>query len=183
MWVLIFLNGKCPNKLNFTTFYKMEAGVTQYVYVFWGLMVRSTQCLQKIIISNNSNMRVIHLIESRWPNEFDQTMTTMNLNNWTWPKLKPTNLMKPTNRNFTSGVLLISMPNVFFHVEERRDGASEAGQLFQPVRACKLGAWEPVQADCTSIFFWDQLNVCRCCEFRSSSKNEVRHCENFLVMF
>ena len=34
-------------------------------------------------------------------------MTTTKLNNWTWPKLKPTNL------NFKSGVLLISVPDVF----------------------------------------------------------------------
>ena len=51
--------------------------------------------------------RVIHLTESRWPNKFDQTMTTTNLNNWIWLKLKPTNLLKPGNLNFTSGVLLI----------------------------------------------------------------------------
>ena len=34
----------------------------------------------------------IHLIDSRWPNEYDRTMTTMIVNKWTWPKLKPTNL-------------------------------------------------------------------------------------------
>ena len=28
-----------------------------------------------------------------WPNEFDRTMTKANLNNWTWPKLKPTTLL------------------------------------------------------------------------------------------
>ena len=43
--------------------------------------------------------------------------------------------MKPTNLNFTSGVLLTSVPDVFFLVEER----SEAGQVSQPVRACEPG--------------------------------------------
>ena len=48
----------------------------------------------------------------------------------------------------------------------------------------------PVQADHSSLFFGDKVNVCRChvnvCwyhEFRSSSKNKVRHCENLLVKF
>ena len=56
--------------------------------------------------------------------------------------MKPANLLKPTNLNFTSGVLLISMPDVFFLGEER----SEAGQVSQPVRA-----------DRTSIFFGVKL--------------------------
>ena len=68
------------------------------------------------------------MTEWRWPNEFDQIMTMMNLNNLTWPKLKPTNLLKPTNINFTSLVLLIYVPDVFF-VEEQSDGASKAGQV------------------------------------------------------
>ena len=37
--------------------------------------------------------------------------------------------MKPTNLNLTSGVLLTSVPDVFLLVEERSDGASEAGQV------------------------------------------------------
>ena len=45
------------------------------------------------------------------------------------------------------------MPDVFFLVEEQSDGASEAGQVSQPVRACEPGAGGPVQVDCTSIFF------------------------------
>ena len=40
------------------------------------------------------------MTDSRWSNEYDQNMTTMNLNNWTWPKLKPTNLNLPTNLLF-----------------------------------------------------------------------------------
>ena len=87
--------------------------------------------------------RNIHFTDSRWPNEYDQTMTPMNLNNWTWPKLKPANLNLPTNLNFTSGVLLTSVPDVFFLVQERSDGASEAGG--------------PVQADRTNIFFGVKL--------------------------
>ena len=59
-------------------------------------------------------MRNVHLTNSRRPNEYDRTMTMANLYNWTWPKLKPTNLIKPTNLNLTSGVLLTSVPDVFF---------------------------------------------------------------------
>ena len=47
--------------------------------------------------------------------------------------------MKPTHLNFTSGVLLTSVPDVFFLVEEQSDGASEAGQVSQPVQACEPG--------------------------------------------
>ena len=53
----------------------------------------------------------------------------------------------------------------FFLVEER----SEAGG--------------PVQADRTSIFFWRQVNVRWCREFRSNSKNKVHRCEKFSVIF
>ena len=45
----------------------------------------------------NETDRVIHLTESRWQNEYDQTMTMKNLIFLIWPKLKPTILMKPTN--------------------------------------------------------------------------------------
>ena len=79
--------------------------------------------------------RVNHLTQSRWPNEYYQTVTTMNLIFWIWSKLKLINLMKPTNLNFTSGVLLTSMPDVFFLLEKR----SEAGKVSQPVRACEPG--------------------------------------------
>ena len=65
------------------------------------------------IFSFIHRQRVINMIEYRWLNEFDRIMTT-NLNNWTWPKLKAANLLKPTSLNFTSGVLLISVPDVFF---------------------------------------------------------------------
>ena len=52
--------------------------------------------------------------------------------------------MKPTNLNFTSGVLLTFVPVVFL-VEEQSIGASEARKLAL--------AGTPVQADRTSIFF------------------------------
>ena len=65
----------------------------------------------------------------------------------------------------TSRVLLTFMPDVFFLVEER----SEAGG--------------PVQANRTSIFFGGKVNVCRCHEFRSKSKNNVRRSEHFSVIF
>ena len=69
--------------------------------------------------------------------------------------------MKPTNLNFTSGVLLISVPDVFFLVEEQ----SEAWQESQPVRACELGAEGPVQANRISIFLGGKVNVGGCHEF------------------
>ena len=68
------------------------------------------ECIKQqkwLYIYMNVYMRVFHLTESRWPNEFDRNMTTTNLNNWIWLKLKPTNLLKLTNLNFRSGVLLI----------------------------------------------------------------------------
>ena len=43
--------------------------------------------------------------------------------------------MKPKNLNFTSRVLLTSVPDVLLLVEER----SKAGQVSQPVPACEPG--------------------------------------------
>ena len=57
--------------------------------------------------------------------------------------------MKPTNLNFTSGVLLISVPSVFFLVEER----GEAGQVSQPVGACKLGLGDLSKPTTPAYFF------------------------------
>ena len=66
---------------------------------------------------------------------------------------KPTNLLKLTNLNFTSGVLLISMPDVFFLVEEQSGGASEAGQVSQPVRACEPGLGDLSEPTAPAYFF------------------------------
>ena len=118
-------------------------------------------------------MRVIHLTESRWPNEYDWTMTKTNLNNWTWLKLKPTNLMKLTNLNFTSKVLLTSVQS---------DGASQAGQVSQPVWALSRG-WGTCPSQPHQHIFWGEVSVFQCHEFWSSSKNEVHRCENFSVKF
>ena len=65
--------------------------------------------------------------------------------------------MKPTNLNFTSGVLLISVPDVFFLVEERSDGASEAGQVSQPVRACEPGLGDLSKPTAPAYFFGVKL--------------------------
>ena len=78
-----------------------------------------------------------------WTNQDDGKNMT---NNWTWPKLKPTNLNLPTNLNFTSGILLTSVPDVF------------------SCRGAKWG-WAGLPADCTSIFFWVKVNVCQCHKF------------------
>ena len=101
------------------------------------------------------------LDESRWPNEFDRTMTTMNLNNWTWPKLKPTNILKQTNLNFTSVVLLISLPDVF-----SCRGAKRGWACVPPSASLRARAGGPVQADRKSIFFCCQGFICRCREFQ-----------------
>ena len=37
--------------------------------------------------------RVLHLTESRWPNEYDRIMTTTNITYWIWPKLTTTNII------------------------------------------------------------------------------------------
>ena len=47
----------------------------------------------------------------------------------------------------------------------------------------RYGAGGPVQADYTSIFLGGKVNVCRCHEFWSNSKNKVRCCVNFSVKF
>ena len=57
--------------------------------------------------------------------------------------------MKPTNLIFTSGVLLISVPDVFFLVEER----SVAGQVSQPVRACEPGLGD-LSKPTARAYFW-----------------------------
>ena len=46
---------------------------------------------RKIVI-NTFFLGNTFMTESRWQNEYDQITTTTNINNWTRPKLKPTNL-------------------------------------------------------------------------------------------
>ena len=98
-------------------------------------------------------VRVIHLTKSRWPNEYDQDMTMTNLIFWIWPKLKPTNLIKPKNLNFASGVLLTFMHDVFFFL--LRSEETGLARLGRCPSQCKLA--RPVQADCTSICFGVKL--------------------------
>ena len=73
-----------------------------------------------------------------------------------------------------------------FLVEER----SVAGQVSQPVQACEPGLGDLSKPTAPAYFLRGKVNVCRrhvnvcwCHEFSSSSKNKVRHCENFLVKF
>ena len=94
--------------------------------------------------------------------------------------------MKPTNLNFTSGVLLISVPDVFFLVEEQ----SEAGQVSQPVRACQPGLGDLSKPTAPAFFGGVKLMfVCvmlmfvGVMNFGQVQKNTIRHCENFLVKF
>ena len=53
--------------------------------------------------------------------------------------------MKPTNLNFTSKVLLTCVPP--------SDGASEAGQVSQPVRAFELGLRD-LSKPTARAYFW-----------------------------
>ena len=70
--------------------------------------------------------------------------------------------------------------HLFFLVEQQSEGVSKAG--LAPAYKLAL-AGTPVQADRTSIFFRRKVNIRRCHEFWSSSKNKVRRCEKFSVMF
>ena len=71
---------------------------------------------------------------------------------------------------------------MFFLVEERSDRASEAGQVSQPVQACEPGLGDLSKLTAPAYFFGGKVNVGRCHEFRSNSKNKVRRCENFSVI-
>ena len=103
-------------------------------------------------------------------------MTTTNFNNWPWPKLKPTNLLKSTNLNFTFGVLLISW--CFFSCR-----AAKWGWAGVPASvSLRGGAGGPSPSWPNQHIFWQQGNVRQCHEIRPSSKNKVRWCENFLVI-
>ena len=53
----------------------------------------------------------------------------------------------------TFGFLLTSVPDVFFLVEER----SEAGQVSQPVRACKLGLGDLSKPTAPAYFLGEKL--------------------------
>ena len=116
------------------------------------------------------HLTVIHLTKSRWPNEYDRTMTMTNLNNWTWPKLKLTNLMKLTNLNFTSGVLLTFMPDVLFSCRGAKWWASEAGQVSQPVQSCKPGLGDLSKPTAPAYFFGVKLMFVSVVNFGQNQK-------------
>ena len=79
---------------------------------------------------------------------------------------------------FTSGVLLTSVPDVFFSCR-----GAKLGWAGVPASASLQGPGGPVQADRTSIFLGGKINVCQCHIFRSCSIVEVHRSEHFLVMF
>ena len=66
-------------------------------------------------------------------------------------------LMKLTNLNFTSRVLLTSVPDVLFLVEEQSDRASKAGQVSQSVQVCELGLGYRLSRRDQQIFFCGKL--------------------------
>ena len=49
------------------------------------------------------------------------------------------------------------MPDVFFLVEERSDGASKAGQVSQPVQACEPGLGDLSKPTAPAYFFGAKL--------------------------
>ena len=63
--------------------------------------------------------------------------------------------------------------------------------MFKPVQACEPGLGDLSKPTAPAYFFGVKLmfvckchvNVCRCHESWSSSKNKVCRCENFLVKF
>ena len=118
-----------------------------------------------------------HLTDSTWRNEFDGTMTTTNLIFWIWPKLKPTNLMKPTNLNFTSGVLLTNLRAwCFFSCRRAKQRGQRGWELVSQ-------GWGTCPSRLHQHIFLGKVNVGQCHEFWSNSKSKLHRCENFSVIF
>ena len=147
-------------KLNVTTV------VVFFIISFFSLFIlyKAMFMINKSILKRNT-----YMTKSRCQNEYDRIMTTMSFNNWTWPKLKPTNL------KITSGVLLAWC---FFSCRRAMRGWAGVPASM----SLRAGAGGPVQADRTSIFFGVKVNVCHCI-FWSCSIVKVRRCETLLVMF
>ena len=95
-------------------------------------------------------------LRNTWPNQDDRIMPMTNLNNWTWPKLKQTNL------NFTFGVRTWC----FFLRSEAR-----LGRCPSQCQLASLG-WG-------TIFLWGKVIVCWRHDFRSYSIVKVCWCEKF----
>ena len=92
----LLLNSRQILFMYLTMYYKSNCG-----QIFWTVTDSQIICQylfpskqkQLYLFPKDVYFRV--LTESRWPNEYDRTMTTTNLNNWTWPKLKPYTTDKP----------------------------------------------------------------------------------------
>ena len=70
---------------------------------------------------------------------------------------------------------------VFFLVEEQSNGASKAGQVSQPVRACEPGLGDLSKLTAPAYFLGVKLMLVGVMNFGQIQK-KVRHCENFLVI-
>ena len=116
--------------------------------------------------------RNTYMTESRWQNEYDRITTMTNINNWTWLKLKPTNL------NLTSEVFLISVPDVFFLLRSKARPDRYPSQ-------CELASrgWGTCPSRPHQHIFGGKVNVCRCHIFQPCSIVKVRRCEKFSVIF
>ena len=67
-------------------------------------------------------------------------------------KIETDKPLKPTNLNLTFGILLTSVPDVF-----SCRGANRGWAGVQASASLQAGAGGPVQANRTSIFFWDKV--------------------------
>ena len=88
-----------------------------------------------------------------WPNsrehEYDRKSNIFIKIAWQ----RPTFQRRPTWFVISSGVLLTSLPDIFFLVEERSDGASEAWAGVPASASLQAGAGALSKADRANIFF------------------------------
>ena len=75
------------------------------------------------------------------------------------------------------------MSSRFLLVEEQSNGASEAGQVSQPVGACELGLGDLSKPTAPAYFFGIKLMFVGVMNFGQIQKNNVPWCDKFSVMF
>ena len=85
-WIVCFYLERFQRKLLFCNIKKSFWELNNFLMSFYKRIMLGNAFWEEFnFFSLNSVYvrRVIHLIESRWPNGCDLTMTTTNLNNWT----------------------------------------------------------------------------------------------------
>ena len=117
---------------------------TEFVWMVKFIQTRKVICQEKKFSANYFKKRNNYMTELRWQNEYDRMTTTTNVNNWIWPKLKPTNL------KLRSGVLPTVPLDVFFSCR----GVKRGWAGVPASASLQARAGEPVQYDRTSILFW-----------------------------